>query len=207
MEYEKTTIAELMRRARRKRSPRTKGQAEKRQTRYDYTQGPMHYLGQQIVRGMQDAGYPAKIHVCYRPPDLQDSLYRRGRSKAKAWQSPHQYFEAVDVVHETLFWECEQDFWDTLARVVKIVAEKYNVTLEHGYDWGWDSAHIELKDFRKVRNRQGRRVPDALQLAYRFEEVLPDVWKQATRNGLPDVVSNALAAKMADETIKKRGQA
>ena len=46
-------------------TPRQRGQVAKRQTRYDYRSGPMKFLGQQIVKAMEDAGFPAFIHYSF----------------------------------------------------------------------------------------------------------------------------------------------
>ncbi len=203
------TIAEIMSRARSFFGKRDAGQARKRQTRYTYTDGPMYYLGQQIVRAMQDAGYPAKIVECYRPPTRQNDLFSLGRSKARGWESPHQFYEAVDIVHDTRGWDVGPEFWDTLASCVRIVAERFGVDLEHGHFWTFkDSAHVELKDWRVFREviRQRWRLdvddwnrarmddpllavpmptptpPTQSERAARFQAVLPDVWRS-----LPDV--------------------
>lgn len=177
-------IAALMQRLMQKRYPREKMQEPKRQTRYTYNQGPMYFLGQQIVKAMQDAGYPAKIIECYRPPERQDQLKAKGRSKAARWHSPHQYYEAVDIVHPTKYWDVTPDYWDKLAVCVRIVADKFGVDLEHGHYWRFtDSAHIEVKSWRDVRSRrcalkavEGRmRAPDEHDLWARFHELLPDI--------------------------------
>ena len=169
----------LMKAAREKAFPREKMQVEKRQTRYTYTDGPMYFLGQQIVKVMEDAGYPAMIHCCYRSPQLQQKWFDKGTSKARPWESPHQYWEAVDIVHPSLFWNVSSDYWEQLAVAVRIVAEKYGVELEHGHHWKWvDSAHIELKDWRKVKRLVGDVHPTPQQLAERFQQVLPRVWAQ-----------------------------
>lgn len=164
--------------------PREKMQTPKRQTRFTYTEGPMYYLGQQIVKGMQDAGYPAKIIECYRSPERQLKVFSEGHSKATAWQSPHQYNEAVDIVHPSKYWNVSEEYWTTLAAVVEIVAEKYSVQLTHGHTWKFrDSAHIQLADWKRVRNAhralinyEGKPRPRTKdELWRRFEEVLPAV--------------------------------
>lgn len=202
--YEEMTIRELMARARAWLNPREKGQVQKRQTRYTYNQGPMYYLGQQIVKAMEDAGYPAKIIENYRTPERQSEVYEKGHSKAGPWQSPHQFYEAVDIVHPSLFWAVTPDYWETLATCVRIVAEKYDVQLTHGHYWTFkDSAHIQLKDwkvFREIVRQRWRdetedwhmmrrhdplseqpmptpTKPTEEELANRFAVVLPNVWK------------------------------
>lgn len=169
-------------------------QAEKPQSRFTYTDGPMYFLGQQIVKGMQQAGYPAKIHCCYRTPEEQQRALDRGASNARPFRSPHQFYEAVDIIHESFAWfhpdlrppstpkevweKQAADFWETLAAVSRTVADRYGVRLELGHDWGWDSAHIELRDWRDFRRAIGMSVPTRVQLAARFSEVLPHQWKQ-----------------------------
>jgi hypothetical protein len=164
--------------------PREKMQVPKRQTRYCYSDGPMYFLGQQIVKAMQDAGHPAVIIECFRTPQRQRELKAKGRSKAGPWESPHQYFEAVDIIHPSFGWDVSQQYWDALAACVRNVSERYSVALEHGHYWRFrDSAHIEIKEWRVHRDRHRRRVlrdgqerqPNSAELWERFCEVLPAV--------------------------------
>jgi hypothetical protein len=181
-------LGKLLEGAREARYPREKMQEPKRQSRFTYTDGPMFFLGLQIVKAMQDAGYPAKIHECYRPPERQDALFAKGKSKARAWSSPHQFLEAVDIIHPSKGWNVSDEYWDTLHACATIVEEKFGVEFEHGYDWGWDKAHIELKDWRVMRERIKRasgakmRNPYPAELWQRFKEVLPSVAKQHMRS-------------------------
>jgi len=190
------------------------GQVTDRQTRFTYDKGPMYFLGEQIVRAMQDSGYPAFIWQCYRPPEKQRQYYDAGNSKAPPWASPHQYYEAVDILHPKLFWSAPADYWEQLAACVRIVAQRFDVELEHGYHWSFvDSAHVELKDWRVVRgymqeqwrqateewSRERRaepentsrppapRPPNGGELARRFAEVLPKQWAQHVRTARPPV--------------------
>lgn len=169
--------------------PREKMQVSKRQTRYNYQLGPMFFLGQQIVKHMQDAGHPACIHCCLRTAAEQDAVFARGASKARAFRSPHQYYEAVDIIHPSLHWGASKEYWKTLADCSRLVSERYGVELELGHDWGWDSAHIEIKDWRKVRDRLGRTSPNQQQLNERFEELMPSVWKQFRRSKAGQMLS------------------
>lgn len=206
------TPQELVSEAVRKQFPREKMQVPKRQTAFTYVEGPMNYLGQQIVKAMEDAGYPAKILYCYRSPEIQRGLYAKGRTtggrrvtNAKPWESPHQYYEAVDIIHPALAWRVSDKYWDTLAACVRIVAEKYGVNLKHGHDWDGDgipvrddpdeqfqdSAHIELADWRTVRDRHRNtvlasgqsRAPSREELWARFCEVLPKEAERLKRDG------------------------
>lgn len=157
-------------------------QTAKKQTRYTYNEGPMFFLGQQIVRAMQDAGYPAHIFEHYREASRQELLYARGRSKARAWQSPHQYGEAVDIVHPDLFWEVSPEYWEALASCVRVVAAKFDVELNHGHHWKFtDSAHVELRDWRETVYAKQKRLPVAAEKDHRFRDLLPSVWANKFR--------------------------
>jgi len=223
----------LMEAARRAQVPNEKQASPKRQTRYDYTRGPMYFLGQQIVKGMQDAGYPSKIHEHYRTRERQYDLFRRGRSKAPPGLSPHQWGAAVDIVHQTKGWEVSRDYWDTLNAVVQVVAKKYEVRLRHGHDWDgdgvpvpedptetfWDAAHIELADWRwmkewitaqQLRGDRPRTedgfIPTEQDYADHFWHVLPDVVKGLYVQGrrLPAHPKHVTFTKWVDELRKKR---
>lgn len=154
-----------------------------RVTRYDYNLGPMLFIGQQILRAMQDAGHNPKIFDHYRSPEDQAEKKDNGVSRAGPFESAHQYYEAVDIAHREWAWFASEkapdgaQFWSDLAACVKIVAERFDVELVHGHDWGWDSAHVELADWRTVRHMIGHRVPTQAELDARFQQVLPKVWK------------------------------
>lgn len=171
----------LMKAARAQNATPAEVQNGKRQTRYARDTGPMYFLGQQIVRQMQMAGRDAKISECFRSFEKQANYYAKGRTqpgnvitRARPGDSAHQYFLAVDIIHPSLGWDVPSDYWDTLASCVRIVAEKYNVELNHGHDWRWtDSAHIEIQDWRVYRDRIGLRRPTYDELQQWFAEVLP----------------------------------
>lgn len=167
---------------------------ERQQTRYTYTDGPMYFLGQQIVRKMQQAGWPAKIYECYRTFERQAELYERVPrvTNAQPGESPHQFYEAVDIVHETKYWDVPEKFWEELAAAVRVVGAEYGVVLDHGHDWSFrDSAHIELVGWKRIRERYRSgeeggslspyREPTRDELKRRFIEVLPTVWRQHKR--------------------------
>lgn len=166
--------------------PQEKAQDVRKKTYMNKSDGPMIWLGEQIVKRMEKAGYPSRIFIGYRSPEQQNREYAEGDSKAKAWQSPHQYYEAVDIIHKTKAWNVTQDYWDTLASIVRTVEREYNIDLVHGYDWGWDSAHIEIALWRQVPKRQiaktgGHYTPSTWERDQRFKELLPKVYAQQNR--------------------------
>lgn len=189
MQSLKTLIAQLLH----KRCPNAVGQEPERMSRFVRDKGPMYYLGQQIVQRMETMGYPSRIYTLYRTPAEQTKAYKAGRSKAKPYQSPHQFLEAVDIVHKLLYWEAPPEYWDALALCVREVAKQFNVELEHGHTWKFvDSAHVEIRSWRDVRTRQvdsqfnklltdegiHYHKPTQSELYDRFVEILPNALKQ-----------------------------
>ena len=153
-------------------------QLERRNVRNNYVDGPIAFIGGQIVKVMQAKGWPCKIHCLYRSPAEQNAAFHRGVSKARAFQSPHQYSLAVDIIHSSLGWDVPDRFWADLSAAVVVVSQRYDIALEHGHFWKFrDSAHVELKDWRKWRALWGDKSPDADQLAKCFEQLLPGVWR------------------------------
>lgn len=204
---------ELMEAARKEQTPHVKMQVSKRQTRYSYSDGPTHYLAQQVVKLMEDAGFPSKIVYVYRSPEKQAQLYAQGRTapgpvvtRAKPWSSAHQLADAADICHLSLGWEVPEEYWDTLAACIRTVEERYGVDIIHGHDWDddgvpvhmdpderfRDSAHFQLKDWKEHRRRhferlayygEKRRPLNDLELWERFKEVLPGVARDYIRRG------------------------
>lgn len=169
----------LMEAARQTREGHESQQAEKTQTRFTYTEGPMLYIGQQIVKAMQDAGYPAKIVEYYRTPVRQAELLAKKPpvTKAGPFESAHQYMCAVDIVHPAKGWDVSEAYWDTLASCVRNVALKLGVGLDHGHHWRFrDSAHVQLEDWRDFKAVVGVAKPTPEDLEDLWEVLLPEVW-------------------------------
>tara|TARA_B110000908_G_C10263799_1_gene461651 strand:- start:3334 stop:3933 length:600 start_codon:yes stop_codon:yes gene_type:complete len=180
------------------RNPTERCQVEKRQTRYDYRSGPMKFLGQQLVKTMEDSGFPAFIHCHIRTPEEQNQVFFLGNSRAKAWGSPHQFGEAVDIVHPSFYWHVSPEYWETLQAAVGVVENKFSVKLIHGKrDWGWDSAHIQLADWKQFKAEIGNNRPTQTQLDQRFADVLPNVWKRFATNPKNDSKSLRFIVKRA----------
>ncbi|MEO0380671.1 MAG: M15 family metallopeptidase [Pseudomonadota bacterium] len=144
----------------------------------------MYFIGQQIVRKMEEMGYPSKIYTHFRTPAEQAQKKREGLSRAGPWQSPHQYGEAVDIASANHpAWPPQHDpYWEALRDAVNVVEQELGVSLSGGFDWGWDYAHIELSDWRRQRYVADRRKPTQDEMDQRFQEVLPRRWKQFARS-------------------------
>lgn len=151
-------------------------------SRYSYTSGPMYYVGQQICSHMQKLGWPARIHSCYRSPEDQDAAFKRGASKARAYQSPHQYWLAVDIIHASKGWEAPPRFWTDLVASGEVVAKRLNFPLEFGHNWKWnDSCHIQAKEWKGWKGHFGPRHLNQADLDKMFEALLPKVWRVRPR--------------------------
>ena len=174
-----TGLKDLLRRLRALDYPHANMQDSKLQVGLNRQDGPMMFLADQIVKRMGRSGWPSKVQTGYRSAVKQDEVYAQGRSKARAWQSAHQYFEAVDIVHKSMYWAAPPEYWEQLAIVVRAVGKEYGVDLVHGHYWRFvDSAHIELADWRDVRKGQITKVgsnfrPTKADLLERFKAVLP----------------------------------
>lgn len=198
-----TTIAAIMSAALKHFYPRERMESPKKQTMYCYTEGPMYFLGQRIVRRMQDAGYPAKITECYRKPDRQQKLKEQGYSKAGAFQSPHAFYLAIDIVHPRLGWNVSEEYWETLNQVVQSVSKAYGVKLTHGHKWKFkDSAHVQITNWRVLaadvmgsetpstaiaKIKRGEKTyedfrPSTECLGEWFNRLMPDLWKRKYGN-------------------------
>lgn len=163
------------------------GEPRKRITRFSYKDGPMGFLREQIIKEMQRAGYPVKTFIHYRSPEQQQIEFNDGDSKARPYESAHQYYCASDLIHERWAWFASKkapdgtQFWDTLWDCVQLVSERYDV--EFSPRLSWDAAHVQLAYWKTFRYLVGRREPTQAELDAHFERVLPKVWKQHL-NGL-----------------------
>lgn len=109
-----------------------------------------------------EAGLTPYIYCAYRSPEEQDRLYAIGRStpgrkvtNAHAWQSFHQYREAIDWVPVQKdvdgVWQVEWDA-DEIYKHGQGIAEK------HGLRWiSWETPHLENADFKDWKELKEKR--------------------------------------------------
>lgn len=164
------------------------GEPRKRITRMRYNVGPMGFLSDQIMKEMQRAGYPVREFNLYRPPSEQAKYKATGTSRAGPYSSAHQFFGASDLIHERWAWFNPAQkgdvpdgtmFWDRLWDCVAVVSERFDV--EFSKRLNWDPAHIELANWRSMREVVGHEEPNQTQLDWYFQVTLPAVWKQHQR--------------------------
>lgn len=159
--------------------------------------GVMQFLADQMVKRMFAAGFPAKIAGLYRPPDKQLLLYMQGGPMvARPEASPHQYCEAVHIVHLSLERDVSHAFWQALAASAWSVSEQYEVPLD-GQDH--DPAHWEIRDWwafkarhdaviKKLRNAGDGdewQMPSQFMLDERFRELVPSHAPRVSENAYP----------------------
>lgn len=96
--------------------------------------------------------WPFFVHTGMRTYWAQESAFKAGHSKARPYQSPHQWGLAVDLVHFSRLWDLRPLEWETLAAVVRECSRKASVPLEWGGDWSfYDPAHWQLEAWPKYR--------------------------------------------------------
>ena len=83
----------------------------------------------------------------YRSPERQNELFRKKKTRAKAWQSAHQYGLAIDfvpVMDGKPFWPPpDAECWDRL----KAYAEECGLVC----DLTWDRSHVYHPAFADVK--------------------------------------------------------
>jgi peptidoglycan hydrolase-like protein with peptidoglycan-binding domain len=95
-----------------------------------------------------EAGLNAMVYEGHRSMELQVLYYARGRTVKPPYHtvtnassnlySWHGYGLAVDVIHETLYWNPPAGWWSKVAAIFK----------KHGCDWGGDWQRVDLPHFQ-----------------------------------------------------------
>ena len=77
--------------------------------------------------------------------------FAAGTTKARAWESPHNYGLAVDIIHGTKAWDLTRKQWEIVGHMGKEVAAQLGVKVVWGGDWKfYDPAHWELANWRDI---------------------------------------------------------
>lgn len=129
--------------------------------KYTEQQGRAERLGAQphilefekkLVKRCFKLGIPMFAHCVNRGSEEQNRLYRAGRSKARAGESPHNFGAAADIVHGTKAWDLTRKQWGIIGHVGKELAASLGFSVEWGGDWKfYDPAHWELSNWRDIR--------------------------------------------------------
>lgn len=89
-----------------------------------------------------------QLYEGWRDPRRQDRLFKEGTTKARAWQSAHQYGLAIDIVptnRDGWTWEIGDD-WEWLRDFVE-----RNTSLRRTI--AWDKAHFEHPLWQEIKHR------------------------------------------------------
>jgi peptidoglycan L-alanyl-D-glutamate endopeptidase CwlK len=103
---------------------------------------PAYKMFQELVVKARENGLPVGIFEAQRSATRQDLLFKKGKTKAKAWHSWHQYGLAADIVFirgGNWSWAEKRSNWEALGKIGK------DLGLEWGGDWGWDMPHFEYQ--------------------------------------------------------------
>ncbi|MFU0507250.1 M15 family metallopeptidase [Pseudaminobacter sp. NGMCC 1.201702] len=105
-----------------------------------------------LIKRCFKLGIPLFAHCVVRGSLEQNRLFKAGRSKARAGESPHNYGAAVDLIHGTKAWALSPKQWAVLGHLGKEVAAQAGIDVIWGGDWKfWDPAHWELANWRSIR--------------------------------------------------------
>ena len=105
-----------------------------------------------LVKRAYKLGIPLFAHCVNRGSAEQNKLFREGRSKARAGESPHNYGAAVDLIHGTKAWNLSTKQWLILGHLGKELAAQSGLKVTWGGDWKfYDPAHWELTNWREIR--------------------------------------------------------
>lgn len=96
-------------------------------------------------------GVPLWAHNMVRTSREQAALFKRGVTKARAGESPHNWGCAVDIVHSVKQWDLDLRSWAILGHIGKEVAKAKGIPIMWGGDWKfYDPAHWELADWEDI---------------------------------------------------------
>lgn len=111
-------------------------------------------LLQLAIAEAQEQGYPIHLFEGYRSPQRQDYLFEQGRSrdgkiitKAKAWQSWHQFGLAADLAfkHDGKWRWDNDDPWDKV----------HDIMHEYGFETlSWERAHVQFTNNMPITKAQ-----------------------------------------------------
>lgn len=120
---------------------------------WTHTHPDIKRFAQRFQKECASRGIPIWIFETYRSPARQKQLKAQGRSKADAFQSPHQYGCAVDLISSHKLWDLNKKQWDLIGVIGKEIARKLNLKLDWGGDWSfYDPAHWQLSNWRDYQH-------------------------------------------------------
>lgn len=113
-----------------------------------------------VLESLAEESLPFRIFEGFRSPERQRYLYAQGRTRAgaivtraKAWQSYHQYGVAADfVLFENGRWS-----WDDRGKRRKWWQQLHQVARDHGLEpLSWELPHLQLQKMKLADLQAGR---------------------------------------------------
>jgi hypothetical protein len=89
---------------------------------------------------MASVGAPILFHEYIRSPERQQELFDAGQTRAKAWESPHQYGLSADYSFDPHGYNVPDSWWeyaDWVARQLGLETGLYFNDANHLQDPGW----------------------------------------------------------------------
>lgn len=107
-----------------------------------------------LITKMRKQFVPLFCHCLWRDALTQNALRQSGKSKAWAWESPHNYGLAVDIVHSTKAWDLTTKQWELLGHIGKEISVQAGINVTWGGDWKfYDPAHWELSEWKILKDQ------------------------------------------------------
>lgn len=114
-----------------------------------YLDTPMHQFEVRFRLLAERYKVPVFAHTVLRTPEEQQKAYDAGFSRAKPWESPHQWGLAVDIIHSLKAWDLTPQQWDILGAWGMQVAQDLKIDVVWGGNWDfYDPAHWEIADWK-----------------------------------------------------------
>ena len=122
----------------------------------------LHEWWLKFQRAAAKVDVPLRVVWGYRDKSTQDALHASGNSQLRFPESAHNRGYALDIIHTTRAWDgMSAADWLLLGTTGLEVARQCNLPLTWGGNWrsdwdnippqsGWDCAHWEVTDYRKL---------------------------------------------------------
>lgn len=122
----------------------------------DDLSSPMRWFAFELIARCAEAGLPVMVIDVKRTPEEQLAHLANGTSKtlkSKHLPDATGRSNAIDLcpydtyqLHgpDKLKWDTKDGAWKLMADLAEEVADRQGITIERGFDWGWDPGHFGL---------------------------------------------------------------
>ena len=118
---------------------------------WQQTQKDIRRFAAAYVEAARKYNVPLYVHSAFRTQQEQETLFRKGRSKAVYPRAAHCQGAAVDIVHGLFHWDLTSGEWERLGMLGHDVARKLSIDITWGGNWSfYDPAHWELNGWQNL---------------------------------------------------------